>query len=157
MPNQITTASISAKAKPRDNWAGLQGLVTKGDIISSRYRDARRPVIAGFEVTLLEVSSIDRPPFSASRTAPESPRRDNSGKYRHDLCRMPGHPDQNNPQTQCRRWFPVARFRHTRKKGRAQQRKTKLETLAIFSSRAVPTWTKPALSVNAYPTLQSIV
>lgn len=58
--------NAAANAKPRDEFAGLHSFATCRGLISSRHRDACRPVITGFCVALLEVSSIGRPPFRSS-------------------------------------------------------------------------------------------
>lgn len=55
------STNAAANAKPRDEFAGLHTFATCRGLISSRHRDACRPVIAGFCVALLEVSSIGPP------------------------------------------------------------------------------------------------
>jgi len=96
---QICAESDAANAKPRELIVGLLERVTYGDILSSRYRDVCRPVIAGFGVTLLEVSSIDMASifgFTLSLDLPVGIKVANTATT-FVIC--PGNLDQNNPQT----------------------------------------------------------
>lgn len=61
-PESSTTWRMPVvNAKPRDEFAGPHRFATFRGLISSRYRDARRPVVTGFRVALSKVSSIGLP------------------------------------------------------------------------------------------------
>jgi hypothetical protein len=51
----------ATNAKPRDEFAGPHRFATFRGLISSRHRDACRPVVTGLKVVLSEVSSIGLP------------------------------------------------------------------------------------------------
>ena len=53
--------SGTTNAKPRDDFAGPHRFATFRGLISSRHRDACRPVVTSFRVALSEVSSIGLP------------------------------------------------------------------------------------------------
>ena len=146
----------SVNAKPRDAFAGLLRLVTWGDVDSPRYRDACRAVVTGFRVMLLEVSSIDLTSvfgFTLRLNLPVGTTVANSATT---FAVGSGDPDQNNPQTWCRRWSPPVRFRCTRKRGAHNSEKQSWKPDQSFVREPIPIRITLALPVNAYFGLQSI-
>ena len=83
------STSSATNAKPRDQCAGLHRVATCRGLISSRHRDACRPVVTGFSVVLLEVSSIGPSSFQYFTLGWPSPQ---GFKYHNSRCALGGLP-----------------------------------------------------------------